>query len=164
MEDVKNIETRRERRVHRDSESRAGNERPPIVWGMGSQFNYDQSVIDDIRYQFGWVPYIIANDEVSIPYDNAIKQYWEPTPASEYAQLKRHYKDPFNRGRETDEDFVKRGGLISMRRLKEYEKSEEAYYNEENNHKERVIDNYREATPGDVQMMSHSRVRGRPVF
>lgn len=149
----------------REANNRAASERPPIVFGNISQFNFDESVLADRRYQFGWTPYIVANDEIHQQFDRAIQSGWECMEASDYPQLKRVYKhDPFKR-REDEEELIRRGGQIAMRRKIELKQAEDKYYDEENFHKEQLVSIHTQEHPGGLRVFSHSRTKGsRPVF
>lgn len=145
---------------NRDSESRAGNERPPIVFGNVSRFNFDPSILADKRYEFGFTPYIVNNDQVMQNFDNAMYRGWECMEASEYPQAKRVYKhDPFRR-RESEDDFIRVGGQIAMRRPIELKEAEDRYFDEENFHKEKLVEIHKGDSPGGTRVFSHSRTKG----
>lgn len=140
---------KRMRRDYRDSDMRSMNERPALVFRSGNQFNYGEAILSDKRYKFGWIPYIIANEEVHMPHDNAVSSGWELTSSDEYPSLKRTYRDPFNRNRDSD-DIIRVGGCLSMRIPVEIWNAENERYNEENAHQEKMVGNF----------MSHSRTKG----
>lgn len=170
MEEVENNEdltsedspkfSRRSRTAdHRSARSRAGDERAPIVFAHVSQFNIDETTRADKRYKFGYVPYIVGNDEVHLPYDNAVRKGWEKAPASEYSQLRRIHDDPFRR-RDAEDDFIRNGGQLMMRRPIEIDEAEDQHYIEENAHRDKMIAAHQIDTPGGMQVFSQSRTRG----
>jgi hypothetical protein len=163
MEEVKNTESRRTRGAIRDTDIRGNSARAPLTFRSGSQFNYPEHIIQDTQYTYGFVPYIIANEHVEIPYDNAIRDGWEPVDSADHPDLRRDYKkDPFNRGRDTDDGFIRKGGNIAMKIPSERYEENIAQYNEDNAHNERLINEHKMTTPGDIQVMSHARIKGRP--
>jgi len=144
---------------NRDSDDRAASERPPIVFGNQSQFNFSESILADKRYQFGWTPYIVSNEEIHQNYNKALDSGWECMEASEYPQLRRTYKhDPF-RKREDEEEFIKRGGQIAMRRNMDIKEAEDKHFDEENFHRQQMVDVHKMDTPGGTRVFSHSRTR-----
>src|SRR4051812_25403385 len=78
---------------YRSSESRADDERSPIVFAHVSRFNIHESVRADKRYTFGYVPYTVNNEETHLPYDNAVDKGWEKASSSKYGLLRRIHND-----------------------------------------------------------------------
>lgn len=168
MEDIRNQETHEEMPVFtaqkrrsrsadsRNADSRTVDDRPPIVFSRVSQFELGDAVDGDRgRYQFGWTRYIVANDEVQKDFYDSIRSGWEPLAVSEYPQLIRTYKDPFKKRGEEDE-FIRVGGQIAMRRELGIKESEDRYYDEENYHKGKLVEDH---LSSGTKIMTHSRTR-----
>lgn len=173
MEDVEKIEDQSETNYSRRSRisdkrgtnCREATRRAPITFGNISQFNVVDSVLADRRYQFGWVPYIVNNQQVEIPYDNAVRDGWQCVESSEYHGLQRVYKhDPFNR-RQDEDQLIRKGGQIFMKREVELKEAEEKYYDEERAHRDRLIKMHIKDSPSSVHIMSqHRSVEDRPRY
>ena len=140
----------------READGRSVSERPPIVFSRISQFELGEAVDGDRgRYQFGWTRYIVANYEVQKDFYDSIRAGWEPLSASEYPQLIRTYKDPFKKRGEEDE-FIRVGGQIAMRRDLDIKESEDRYYDEENYHKGKLVEDH---ISSGTKILKQSRTR-----
>ena len=145
---------------NRDSDDRAASERPPIVFGNQSRFNLPESVLADKRYEFGWTPYMLRNEEMHQKFDDSMAKGWECVEASEYPQLRRTYKyDPFRKRTDGEEESIKVGGQICVKRKIEIKEAEDKHFNEENFHRQQMVDVHKMDSPGGTRVFSHSRTR-----
>jgi hypothetical protein len=146
---------------NRGMNDRTAGERPPIVFGNNSRFNLDESVRVKARNEgkeVAFVPYSIRGQESYETCDNACEKGWEYTEASKYSSLKRNYnQDPFRRRESTDE-FVKVGGQILMERSLELKEAEDRYFNEENFHRQTLVEQHKWQAGGN-QVFSSSRTK-----
>jgi hypothetical protein len=172
MENIENTEpkafSRRSRtEEHRSSDSRSANTRPPLVFGYGSQFNIDEQTLSDKRYQFGWVPYIVRNEDASLEIERSDRVGWEDAPASEYPQMNRTYKHSRygKRNRNDEDDTITRGGMVFRRRGIEFKEEEERHYDEKQYHDSMVIQSAMKNGPSGKHATVHSRKKatGREV-
>ena len=143
----------------RDSDNRASQERPPIVFGNISRYNLDPSILADKRYRFSWVPYMVNNEEIHQYYDNAVRRGWEAVEATDYSQARRVFKKDPLRNRADEEEYMKVGGQICMRRKEEICKDEDKYFSEENAHRDKLVDLHKDTTPGGTRITGYSRTR-----
>lgn len=159
-EDVSDRRTpiKRSRTSYRSAESRVADERKPIVFAHVSEFNINPSILADTRYRFGFVPYMRRNNEIHTEYDRAVSMGWVKASKNEYAQAQR-IDDPFRR-RHDEDDFVRTGGQIMMKRPVEIDDAERRHYDAENAHSDELIRARQFEGPSPLEVYSHSRRRG----
>jgi hypothetical protein len=164
MENTENTEpknfSRRSRAAdHRNSDSRSANSRPPLVFGFGSQFNIDEETLYDKRYEFGWTPYIVRNEDASLELERSDRRGWEDASADDYPQMKRTYKrGPLGKKVRNDEDDrITQGGMVFRRRPIELKEQEEQHYDEKQHHDNMVIQSAMKNGPSGARVSSHSR-------
>lgn len=142
----------------RDYDNRASKERPPIVFGHISKYNLDESILADTRYKFAFNAYMVRGEEIPQNFYTSQRNGWEPVEASEYPQARRIYKhDPF-RKRESEDELIRVDGQILMRRDVETCEKEAQFFDEENYHKDNIV-NMHKGDYGGTRVFSHSRTR-----
>lgn len=123
--------------------SRVSEDRHSVSFG-DSQFNLPKSVVEKLKAEgkvVGFVVYSSMNEEQRDNYLRAQDRGWDPLCANEYPELTRRYNlAPFS-SRESDE-FVKRGGQITMIRSKEQDDAERKYYDSEVDRTNKMLREY----------------------
>src|SRR3982751_3704375 len=124
-----NKEKRFSSRSSTERKTRIDDERPPIVFGGGSRFNFPESVVKKLKDSgkvVGFVVYSSGNIEQKENYFSAIDRGWRALDSREFPELSRQYSlSPFGK---TEEDYlIRRGGQIAMIRDKEIDDSERDY-------------------------------------
>lgn len=114
-------------------------QRKPISFSLGSRFNIQEHVKEE-GYSYAYIPYNVGGEEKRDLYFEAIdRRGFEPVKASSHPDLARRYDlSPFKR-REEDE-FIHQGGQILMRRLEEYKKAEDEFYDERNSRNNHMVE------------------------
>lgn len=157
----KNYSRRSRSADNRSSDSRSSNSRPPLVFGYGSKFNIDEQTRSDSRYQFGWVPYIVRNEETSLEFDNSIRSGWECALASDYPQMKRTYKHSPLTKRQDEDELIKRDGMVFMRREIELKEMEDKHFNEEQYHSNMLVNAAAQSDPSGTRYAFDPRISSR---
>lgn len=133
----------------REAQSRTMEERPPIVFGLGSRFNLPDSVVKRLKEAGkvpGFVVYSSGNVEQKENYYNATDRHWKPLVASDFPELARQYElTPFSTKEE--DQLIRRGGQIAMVRDKEIDDAEKKHYDEANRREQYMIDMYKQSDP-----------------
>lgn len=114
-------------------EGRVTEERPPIVFSENSRFNVPQAIKDaDPLHSYSYIAYMSGGTEKRDEYYDAIhRRYFKPVRASENPILARRYElDPFDK--KDEDDLIKVGGQILMKRPIEAKEAEDKYYDEKN--------------------------------
>lgn len=133
-------------RVSRHSEGRAQTarvkkERPAITISLGSRFNLPKEILDDPDYVYGWVAYSCSGEELQQGVEEAFDSYWLPVPKDEYPTLSRRYiSDVF--GRKEEDQLIRKGGQILMKREREIDDEFNKAYNERNERDQEMKNNY----------------------
>lgn len=119
-------------------------ERPPIVFGGGSRFNFPDTVIKKLEKTdkvLGFVVYSSGNLEQKENYFNAIDRGWKPLDSREFPELSRQYElSPF--GKSEEDYLIRRGGQIAMIRDKDIDDAERDHYDSEKHRQEYMADMY----------------------
>lgn len=132
---------------NRNFESRSASERPPIVFNRGSRFNVPESVLkSDDDHAYSYIVYSSGNIEQKENYNDAIDRFYQPVLASDHPDLARNYEmNPF--GDRGEEQLIKRGGQVLMKRKKEIHEAENAHYDAENYRQQYMAEMYKQADP-----------------
>ncbi len=121
--------------------SRVKKERPAITISLGSRFNLPKEILDDPDYVYGWVAYSCNGEELPEAVEEALDSYWLPVPKEEYPSLARRYiGDIF--GRKEEEQLIKKGGQVLMKRERDIDDEFAKAYNERNLRDEEMKNNY----------------------
>lgn len=142
---------------NRFSQGRSKDNRPFITFGDGSKFNVPKEVIEsDPEHSYHFVPYQSGGDDLINEYEDAIYgRGMMPVKCSEHPSLRRHVVDgPFKR---SDDDLYKIGGQILMKRPKEIDKAEQAYFDERNSRDEYIRSLHSNVNPGSPKMFQDER-------
>lgn len=137
MEDTSEHKTTRRSRStdNREFESRAANQRTPIVYGTRSRFNFPEETIKrfkDMGYELNYVVISSGNQEQKENYYDALERGHEPLLASEDPSLARNYgMDPFG-SRDDADQFIRKGGQVATKIKIETAQAERDHYNDEN--------------------------------
>lgn len=121
-----------ESRVH-DGRISEESGRTPIVFGEGTAFNVPEAVrLSDPEHAYAYVPYHSGGVDLRHEYEDAVyRRGFQPVKRSSHPLLKRNMVDsPF--AREEDDDLIKYGGQVLMKRTVEMQKAEERFYDEQN--------------------------------
>ncbi len=132
---------------NRSYDGRVTEERPPIVYSNGTRFNLPTDLINgDPDHKYSFIVYSSGNQEQKENYFEAIDRGYQPVRASEHPTLARRYNlSPFDRKEE--DDLIKRGGQILMKRPSDVHKAEEDYYNERTHRQNYMADMYKQHDP-----------------
>lgn len=167
MEEIKKeitpITTRVPRAVsERGSETRVAEMRDPIVFGGNSRFNVPSQVLrDDPDHVYGFVVYSSGNTEQKENYYEAMDRGWKPVSASEHPSLARNYSmSPF-KSNEAEEELIRRGGQILMKRTVELQRAEDEHYDAEKQRQDYMAEMYRQVDPRYPKPFMDSRTKGR---
>jgi hypothetical protein len=156
VEDAPRMSRNRELRSH---QSRTASERTPLKFARVSRFNLPESLLkQDLDHVYSFVVYSSGNVEQRENYEKAIAAGWKPVLASEHPELVRNYEhSPFEK-RELNDTLVKTGGQVLMKRTKEDDEAERAFYDSERIRQEQMAHQYN-ATKGSVTLFDQ-RTRG----
>jgi len=130
-------------------EGRVKDERPPIVFGLGSRFNLPPQLVQrfkDDGYVLSWVVYSSGGSDHKENYYEAIDKGYQPLPASAAPELMRQYElTPFGDGKreEASNQLIQKGGQTLMKRPIEIHNAEEDFYDSENQRQQYMSDLYR---------------------
>lgn len=146
-----------ERRIH---ESRSADERTraPIVFGEGSAFNVPSAVREsDPEHSYSYIAYSSGGKDLRQEYEDAVyRRGFQPVKRSSHPLLNRNMVDsPF--GREEDDDLIKYGGQILMKRPVETAKAEDDFYNERNARQNYIRELHSNSNPGSPKVIQDER-------
>jgi hypothetical protein len=99
---------------------RDAEKRQSISFFQGSRFNVPKSVREsDPDHVYAFVPYMTANMPWQESVDNACVRGYEPVKKSEHPELSQRYvTDLFGKREDFNNDYVRKGGQILMKRPK----------------------------------------------
>lgn len=115
----------------RSYESRVTETRAPIVYSDVSGFNVPAHIREnDPDHSYAYIPYVCAGKELEHEYSDAIfNRGFQPVKASEHPILSRRYHlSPF--AQKKDDELIKHGGQVLMKRPTEYKKAEDNIFDE----------------------------------
>lgn len=110
-------------------------EREPIRenmnWGRFGRFNIDPSIQARFpNHVLSWIVYSRANEEDRGNYEDAIGRRYMPVLKSEVPEYDHDgYLSPFDQKEIGNDQLIRRGGQILMKRLEEHHKAENEYWN-----------------------------------
>lgn len=146
--------------------TRTEDERPPIVFGGGSRFNFPANIIKKLQNDgkvLGFVVYSSGNVDQKENYFNAIERGWKPLDAREYPELLRQYElSPF--GVKEEDHLIRRGGQIAMIRDKDIDDAERDYYDSEKQRQEYMSAMYAQSDPRYPKPFMDERTKHRGRF
>lgn len=146
-----------EGRVH---DSRSGEEggRKPIRYSEGSAFNVPEAIrVSDPEHSYAYIPYHSGGKDLTNEYDDAIyRRGFMPVKRSSHPLLKRNQIDsPF--ARQEEDDLIKYGGQILMKRTLEDKQSEDDFYNERNARQNYIRELHSNSNPGSPKIFQDER-------
>lgn len=115
----------------RSYESRVTESRAPITFSEGSGFNVPAHIREsDPNHSYAYIPYICAGKELEHEYSDAIfNRGFQPVKATDHPSLSRRYHmSPF--AERKDDDLIKMGGQVLMKRPLEYKQAEDRVFDE----------------------------------
>lgn len=125
---------------HRDETSYYNmDERAPLRenmnWGNFGRFNIDPSIQARFpNHVLCWVVYSRKNEEDKDNYEDAIGRYYSPVLKSEIPEYDHDgYLSPFDQKERGNDQLIRRGGQVLMKRMKEYHKAENDHWRQEYN-------------------------------
>lgn len=131
----------------RGFEGRVTQARKPLLYSQGSRFNIPKEVIDaDPDHYYSFIVYSSMNEENRENFYDAIDRGYEAVKGSEHPILARRYDlSPFDK--KVEDDVIKRGGQILMKRPMEIHEEEMKIYNEHNHRQEYMAEMHRSRDP-----------------
>jgi hypothetical protein len=104
--------------------------RPALNFGKLGRFNIDPIIQARFPHHvLAWVVYTRANEEERENYEYAIERGYIPVMKEEIAEYNRSaYMSPFDREQKGNDQLIRRGGQIMMKRLKEDHEAESNYW------------------------------------
>lgn len=130
MTEETKVESRRRPRSldSREFETRKSQERAPMAYQNISKYNLPEYICkNDPDHEYGWIVYMSSNHDANDNYYDARERGWDPVLASMHPELSRIYSmDPH--GQSAENQFIRRGGQILMKRALEYLERENREY------------------------------------
>lgn len=125
-------------------DTRKAEERAPLVYGSGSQFNVPEEIIkSDLDHKYCFVVRESMGEEQRENYYRSTRRGFFPVLASEHPSLSRNYDEgPFKKVSELDK-YICCGGQILMKRRKEDHDAEEEMYNIQNMRERNIAETFK---------------------
>lgn len=132
--------------------------RAPVSFATGSRFNVPKEVIEsDPDHSYEYIAYQSGGVDLTSEYDEAVyRRGFAPVERSQHPTLSRNdIANPF--GKKQEDNLVKQGGQILMKRPIEVKKAEDDFFNEFTARQNYIKQMHSNRDPGSTKMLADER-------